>query len=152
MTTDLTLSPSDIIEIYGYRFKIEVSFKQILRIIGGYSYHFWMKRMVPTKRNSGDTYLHRKDKKYRKCRKERNKCMPSLHADSNYCPGINDVSRTVLPAICMAKFWIMDAYNECRCVTIWICYLNCPEKYVLWVCFFKQIFYCNTSIWYGLCC
>lgn len=65
MTTDLALSPVDIIKIYGYRFKIEVSFKQILRIIGGYSYHFWMKQMVPTKRNSGDTYLHRKDKKYR---------------------------------------------------------------------------------------
>lgn len=65
MTTDLTLSPSDIIKIYGYRFKIEISFKQILRIIGGYSYHFWMKQMVPTKRNSKNTYIHRKDEKYR---------------------------------------------------------------------------------------
>jgi hypothetical protein len=65
MATDLTLSPIDILKIYGYRFKIEVSFKQIVRLIGGYAYHFWMKRMTPTKRKSGDTYLHRKDKKYR---------------------------------------------------------------------------------------
>lgn len=65
MGTDLTLSPADIIKIYGYRFKIEVSFKQILRIIGGYAYHFWMKQMAPMKRKSGDTYLHRKGKEYR---------------------------------------------------------------------------------------
>ena len=65
MGTDLTLSPMDIIQIYGYRFKIEVSFKQILRTIGGYAYHFWMMPMIPTKRKSGETYLHRKTEKYR---------------------------------------------------------------------------------------
>ena len=50
MGTDLTLTPIDIIKIYGYRFKIEVSFKQILRIIGGYAYHFWMMKMVSYKK------------------------------------------------------------------------------------------------------
>lgn len=65
MGTDLSLSPVDIIKIYGFRFKIEVSFKQILRIIGGYAYHFWMLGMVPYKKKSGDIYLHRTSKEYR---------------------------------------------------------------------------------------
>ena len=34
MCTDLTLPPLDIIQINGLRFKIEVSFKQALRVIG----------------------------------------------------------------------------------------------------------------------
>lgn len=65
MSTDLELSSMDILKIYGFRFKIELSFKQILRIIGGYSYHFWMRSMKPTKKRSGDTYLHKESETYR---------------------------------------------------------------------------------------
>jgi hypothetical protein len=66
MTTDLNLSPLDIIEIYGCRFKIEVSFKQALRVIGAFAYHFWMAHMVPIKRKSGNQHLHKKTSAYRK--------------------------------------------------------------------------------------
>jgi len=65
MSTDLNLAPVEIIRIYGLRFKIELSFKQALRVIGVYAYHFWMAAMTPLRRTSGNQYLHRKSKSYR---------------------------------------------------------------------------------------
>ena len=65
MSTDLSLPAIDIIALYGLRFKIEVSFKQAVRTIGSYAYHFWMKAMTPIRKASGDQYLHRKSDAYR---------------------------------------------------------------------------------------
>ena len=65
MTTDLTLGAVELIILYALRYKIEISFKQSLRVLGTYAYHFWMKTMVPITRSSGDQYLHHKSKEYR---------------------------------------------------------------------------------------
>ncbi len=65
MCTDLTAAAIDIIKLYGIRFTIEVSFKNALRVVGAYAYHFWMNAMTPIKRGSGNQYLHRETEKYR---------------------------------------------------------------------------------------
>ncbi len=65
MTTDLTLDPLAVIEMYVKRFKIEISFKQSVHTIGSFGYHFWLQDMQRIKRGSGNQYLHRKSKDYR---------------------------------------------------------------------------------------
>jgi hypothetical protein len=65
MSTDLTLDSVEIVRLYGYRFKIELTFKNALHVVGAFLYHFWMAPMTPVKRNGGDQHLHRKGADYR---------------------------------------------------------------------------------------
>ena len=65
MSTDTALSAIEIIRLYGLRFKIEHGFKQAVRVIGAFSYHFWMKEMKPLRRRNGNQYLHRESPDYR---------------------------------------------------------------------------------------
>ena len=65
LCTDLTLDPFDVIRLYGLRFKIEWSFKQAVRTLGVYAYHFWMAAMDKIGSRSGNQYLHRKTSSYR---------------------------------------------------------------------------------------
>ena len=65
LSTDLTLAPLEILLLYGYRFRIEVGFRQAVHVLGAYGYHFWMKGMKPLRRGDGDQYLHRTSDAYR---------------------------------------------------------------------------------------
>lgn len=64
MCTDTSLNAIEIIRLYGLRFKIEHSFKQAARVIGTFTYHFWMRDMKRIRRRGGDQYLHRESLDY----------------------------------------------------------------------------------------
>ena len=65
LATDLTLEPMEIILLYGYRFKIELGFRQAVHGVGSYAYHFWMAAMRPRRHGQGDQYMHRQSDSYR---------------------------------------------------------------------------------------
>ena len=61
-STDLTLSPLSIIQLYSYRFRIEHTFRELKQEIGGFAYHFWTKAMPKLnhfkKKTDSDPLLH----------------------------------------------------------------------------------------------
>jgi hypothetical protein len=65
LCTDLSLAPLEILQLYGYRFKIELGFRQAVHVLGAYAYHFWMAGMKPLRRGNGDQYLHHTTDAYR---------------------------------------------------------------------------------------
>ena len=65
MSSDLSLCPGQIIELYSLRFKIEVTFRQAVHSVGAFGYHFCMANMNPLKRRDGNLHLHHKTQEYR---------------------------------------------------------------------------------------
>lgn len=65
LSTDLELKPLEILMLYGYRFRIELGFRQAVHVLGSYAYHFWMRGMKPLRRGDGNQHLHRDSQAYR---------------------------------------------------------------------------------------
>ncbi len=65
LSSDLTLHPLLVLQMYAVRFKIEIGFKVSVRVVGAMGYHFWMKQMKRIDRAGKNTYLHRESDEYR---------------------------------------------------------------------------------------
>jgi hypothetical protein len=57
LSTDITLSGREIMEAYGWRFKIEVTFRTLIQLLSGFSYRFWMKSLPPSSRSPQNLIL-----------------------------------------------------------------------------------------------
>ena len=63
MSSDLLLSPVEILRFYGLRFQIEFGFKILKHIIGGFGYRFWSSLCRPEKMTSKQANLNREQRK-----------------------------------------------------------------------------------------
>ncbi len=66
LSTNIELEATTIVEAYGWRFKIEVSFRALVEKVLAFCYRFWMKAMARRKQGDGDLYLHRAGERVRK--------------------------------------------------------------------------------------
>ena len=104
MSTDLSLTPSQIIELYGYRFKIEVSFKSALHVVGAFLYHFWMKNMTPITKKGKDQYMHHKSSAYREAVRRKLDAYHRFIQLGLIAQGILCVLATTVPELVFASF------------------------------------------------
>lgn len=104
MCTDLSLTALDIIRLYGLRFKIEHSFKQAVRVIGSFGYHFWMHDMKPIRRGSGDQYLHRTSSDYRDAVKRKVHAYHVFIAAGVVCQGLLNYLSVTFPGLVWSAF------------------------------------------------
>lgn len=54
MSTDLNADPMSLMTVYSFRFRIEVFFKSAVHQVGAFLYRFWLRKMAPRKRGSGN--------------------------------------------------------------------------------------------------
>ena len=82
VSTDVSFTPLQILRLYGYRFKTEVTFRTLKQLLGAFSYHFWSMSMPKlnhfAKKGEEDPLMGVK------CEKERGHILRALSATERY--------------------------------------------------------------------
>lgn len=104
MCTDTSLSAIEIIRLYGLRFKIEHSFKQAVRLVGTFSYHFWMREMKPLRRRNGNQHLHHQSPEYRDAIKRKVHAYHVFIQAGVVCQGLLQYLAVVCPSLVWSTF------------------------------------------------
>ncbi len=104
LCTDLSLPAIEIIRLYGLRFKIEHSFKQAVRLLGAFAYHFWMQDMKPLCRRNGNQYLHRESLAYRNAIKRKIRAYHVFIQAGVVCQGLLQYLAVAYPTLVWNSF------------------------------------------------
>ena len=59
LSTNSDLNPIEVYLAYYHRFQIEISFKNLVYVIGAFTYKFWTKAMKPLRRGETTRYTHK---------------------------------------------------------------------------------------------
>ena len=121
MCTDTSLSAVEIIRLYGLRFKIECSFKQAVRQIGSFAYHFWMKDMIPLRYRNGNQHLHRKSADYRSRVKRKMRAYHAFIQAGVVAQGLLQYLAVVAPKLVWELVRVLAANNSSGHPTIGVC-------------------------------
>lgn len=113
--SDLSMHPEKIILAYSYRFKIEVSFKMLKQVIGGFCYYFWTTAMPKLSKFETKTDLSSVTEK-----KEREKIISTMRAIEVFtflscmAMGILTIISLQIPTLVWNKFsgWLRTRSSE----------------------------------------
>ena len=111
MCTDTSLAAIEIVRLYGLRFKIEHTFKQAVRLIGSFSYHFWMSDMKPLRRRSGNQHLHRASPEYRDAVRRKLHAYHVFIQAAVVCQGLLQDLAVAFPQRVLARLRLLAAHH-----------------------------------------